>query len=59
VFDDDLEDAPPLPIVKPRHLAGDAERRHAADADADEEVDDTTKTIRVQISVGMKRGGEN
>jgi hypothetical protein len=59
VFDDDLENAAPLAIVKPRHLAGYAERSHAADAGADEEVDDTTKTIRVQISDGMKRGGEN
>ena len=59
MFDDHLEDAAPLAIVKPRHLAGHAERSHAADAGTDEEVDDTTKTIRVQISVGMKRGGEN
>jgi hypothetical protein len=55
----DLEHAPPLAVVETRYLAGDPQRRDAIDAGSDEQVDDPTKTLFVNIAIGLEGSREN
>ena len=55
----DLEHAAALRVVETRHFAGDAKRRHAVDARADEQIDHTPQAGIVQIASRRERRGEH
>ena len=59
LVDDRLQYPATFSVVEPCDLAGDAERRHAVHARADEEVDDFPEAELIKIAVRLKRRGQD